>query len=161
MPTIRNDATASGYIQVWHNARLSTPRSKIFDQPQTHGLALFRVELAGHDIVLPDRRHEWNAIAGGRCRQRRVGRVVEIRMNKIPIRVIRDIVEERTAPLHVNLVPSHMRNFQRRRRSKSFDLARDDVQSAVNAELLAFGEEQLHAQTDAQKRLSGLNSRAD
>src|SRR4030095_11471053 len=61
--------------------------------------------------------------------------------------------EERTVSLDVNLVPAHVRNLQRGIAREPPDFSGDDVQSLVNAELLAFSEEELQTQTDAQKRL--------
>ena len=137
---MRHDATVKAENPPQDHASLCTPRTKIFYQAETNGLAFFRVELASHDIVLPDGGHKWNAIGRDSGRHEGISRVDEIRMNKIPIRVVRDVAEERTVPLHMHLVPTHMRNLQRRVEGELPDLTGDNVQPLVNAELFALRE---------------------
>src|SRR5436309_10554139 len=87
-----------------------------------------------------------------RARGPRYNRI--IRVHEVEARALRHPLEQAQPPAVLDGVPAHVRDLPSRRKSPHD--ARDDVEAAALAELLAAREEQLVAEADAEKRARAI-----
>src|SRR5262245_19333679 len=105
------------------------PGTEVLNELQADQLALLRMELAGHNIVVPDAGNEPNAISG-HCRDdRSISWFNEIGMDEIPVGRIRNTGKYGAVSLPVRLVPPHVGHFQLGHRRESLDPAGNDAKA--------------------------------
>src|SRR5215467_8592869 len=90
-------------------------------------LTLLRMKLRGKKIVAPDYGSERLRIIG--CGGGELGVIGNdiVRMHEIEICVVGSIFQQRSAALDSNLVPAHMRHFERGRIREADNLAAKDI----------------------------------
>src|SRR5215831_2730693 len=140
---------------------LSMPRSEILDQSQPDRLTFFRMELASHDILTPDRRDKRDTVCCCSGGNRAIGRIDEIGMHEVPVGSVCNTFEQGAGPFCVDLIPAHVRDFESGIESKPSDYARDNAKPLVHSEFFAFREQELKPQTDPKEWLAGLNGRSN
>src|SRR5690242_11062052 len=139
-------ARCPGMTALWLSRRqLQT----IGDQLQAQPLALLRVKLGADHVVAPDDGGERAAIVGLRHQLGAVRGFQLVRVHEIcvqPVRPERDVREQRVRPQHVERVPAHVRDFQRRvRRRDAVDLAGDPAEAGRHLVFAPALGHQLHA----------------
>ena len=81
----------------------------------------------------------------------------EIRMYKIDVGIFPDSLEQAALGIDIETVPAHVRDFQTLAVRDARDAALINAQTFRFGTLPARGEQQLHAETDAQKRLAACD----
>src|SRR5262245_45200397 len=76
-------------------------------------------------------------------------------MDEINKARLRDRLCEAVSLLHVELIPTHVRHTQVRR--KFHDASLQQIETAVVAELFALRKEKMHAETNAERGYTGLD----
>src|SRR3954464_8363028 len=148
----------AGMISKWKERRLrcpvrrsGTPANEVGEQLQACGLAFFRVELYGENIIAGHRAgkgHPVDARASGDGGVRG-GRKVAV--DEVKAASIADPRPKGMRLLLDHLVPAHVRNLEPRER-ESGDAPRKDAESGCIT-LVAVLEKHLQTDADAEKRL--------
>src|SRR5262249_36314184 len=81
-------------------------------QRQSCTLALFRVELGGKEIVLPNHGDEWGRIISKCSDKTGVSRNYMIGMHEIKVGAVGNILQNWSLTLYPNLIPSHVRYLE-------------------------------------------------
>src|SRR5688572_10317497 len=96
-----------------------------------------------------------DAVIGGSERHVRRLRFGIVRVNEVDETSGFDTVDKCVGLRNPKLVPSHVRDGDALRNSA--DATAEEVEAAVQAELLTLGEEKVHAETDAESGRAGLH----
>src|SRR5574341_15732 len=124
-----------------------------YRQPQV--LALLGMELDRENIVLPDARDELSPVSGRGCDHALVFGHYVVGVHEVEVAAVGHVGERGRPSFDGNGIPAQVRDLERWIVNvESYYAPLDDVQSLVDAELLALGEEKLQAQAYAQKRLA-------
>src|SRR5262249_33800260 len=110
---------------------------------QADALALFWVELAGHQVVAPDHGDERSGMIGRGGDVLWVGDDGMVGMDGVDGGGVAHALEDWRGPRDAKRVPAHVRDFQARGGSEPDDAAGDQAKSLVQTVFLAHVEEEL------------------
>src|SRR5579871_2792144 len=91
------------------------PTQKLFQKFEAVVLALLRVKLRRKNILFSDRRGHRPAVITGRLDNRLIIALDEVRMDEVEIGRLGEGFEDRTSGPIADLIPSNLRNTERRR----------------------------------------------
>lgn len=130
---------------------------KILVDSQARRLALFRMELAGTQVIATDSGDEFRAVVAGGQNVRRISGLGVITVYKIDTWRFANAGEDRVGSLDRQMVPAHVRDLQPGLGLESDDIAPDKSQAVMFTVFKTAIEQQLQAKTDTHRRATGSN----
>src|SRR6266513_4878796 len=143
-----------GFAMKGRGAEERSQRREVPEHPQPHALTLFRVKLRGADVFMADRRSERRRVVGLGGNDRPVLRDDVIRVYEVDRGCLGKVAEDGRRLTELQLIPAHVRHLQSWDVAEANHVAREEVETAMLAILVAGGEEHLQAETNTEKRLA-------